>query len=69
MPAFVPQCFMTVLATPAAVLAAPSTMRWGLILMFTIVAVGCLIGAVYGSQLRRRDTQLGLRAILLTNGL
>lgn len=69
MPVFVPQCFITVLATPAAVLAAPSTMRWGLILMFTIVAVGCLIGAVYGSQLRRRDTQLGLRAILLTNGL
>ena len=53
----------------AGILGDPNTVRSGLILLFIAVAVGCLIGAVYGSRLRRRDTQLGLRAVLLTNGL
>ena len=43
--------------------------RWGLVLVFISVAIGCLIGAVHESRLRRRDTKLGLRAVLLTNGL
>jgi PAS domain S-box-containing protein len=47
----------------------PNTVRYALILLFIAIAIGCLVGAVYGSRLRRRDTQLGLRAILLTNGL
>ena len=54
--------------TPAAIFD-PYTVRWGFILLFIAVAIGCLAGAVYGSRLRRRDTQLGLRAVLLTNGL
>ena len=55
--------------TLVAVLGAPSTVRWGLVVLFAGVAVGCLVGAAYGSRLRRRDTQLGLRAVLVTNGL
>ena len=54
---------------PIAILGSPATVRWGLILLFIAVAIGCLVGAVYGSRLQRRDTQLGLRAVLLTNGL
>ena len=61
--------YMYMLATPLAILGDPSAVRWGLILMFTGVAIGCLVGAAYGSRLRRRDTQLGLRAVLFTNGL
>jgi PAS domain S-box-containing protein len=60
---------MTLGNTPAGILLNPNTVRWGLILLFIAVAIGCLIGAVSGSRLRRRDTQLGLRAVLLTNGL
>ena len=56
-------------AVPIAILGSPATVRWGLILLFIAVAIGCLVGAVYGSRLQRRDTQLGLRAVLLTNGL
>lgn len=33
------------------------------------IASGCFIGAAHGSRLQGRDTQLGLRAVLLTNGL
>ena len=54
---------------PMAILGSPDMVRWGLMILFIAIAIGCLVGAVYGSQLRRRDTQLGLRAVLLTNGL
>ena len=34
--------------TPAAIFD-PYTVRWGFILLFIAVAIGCLAGAVYGS--------------------
>ena len=39
------------------------------ILLFGATAVGCFVGAAYGSRLQGRDTQLGLRSVLLTNGV
>ncbi|OYR40531.1 hypothetical protein DJ82_07250 [Halorubrum sp. Ib24] len=55
--------------TPLTISGDPSTVRWGLFFIFTGIAVSCFVGAAYGSRLRRRDTQFGLRAVLLTNGL
>jgi len=43
--------------------------RWGFVLLFVAIASGCFVGAAHGSRLQGRDTQLGLRAVLLTNGL
>ncbi|MFB6251741.1 MAG: PAS domain S-box protein [Halobellus sp.] len=37
--------------------------------MFVLIAIGCFTGAASGSRLQGRDTQLGLRAVLITNGL
>lgn len=43
--------------------------QWGFVLLFTAIAIGCFVGAARGSRLQGRDTQLGLRAVLITNGL
>ncbi|ESS09026.1 MAG: hypothetical protein A07HN63_01236, partial [uncultured archaeon A07HN63] len=38
-------------------------------LLFGAIAIGCFVGAASSSRLQGRDTQLGLRAVLLTNGV
>jgi len=43
--------------------------QYGFVLLFTAIAIGCFAGAARGSRLQGRDTQLGLRAVLITNGL
>lgn len=60
---------ITAFATLLASVAGTGTVRWGLILLFVAIATGCFVGAAHGSRLQGRDTQLGLRAVLLTNGL
>ncbi len=60
---------MTQFTIPITVFEVPSTVHWGLILLFTAIAIGCFTGATYESRLQGRDTQLGLKAVLLTNGL
>ena len=57
------------LDAPVAVFGVPSVAHWGFLVLFTAIAIGCFAGAVYGSRLQSRDTQLGLKAVLLTNGL
>ena len=46
-----------------------STTHYLLIILFLAISVGCFVGAARGSRLQGRDTQLGLRAVLITNGL
>lgn len=60
---------MNAISGPLTILTDVNTIRWVLTLVFTVVAVGCVVGAVHNSRLRKRDTQLGLKAVLLTNGL
>ncbi|MFB6293378.1 MAG: PAS domain S-box protein [Halonotius sp.] len=52
-----------------AIAAGSGHIHWGLVAVFTAIAIGCFTGAAYGSRLQGRDTQLGLRAVLLTNGI
>lgn len=54
---------------PIAIAGGYSSTHWALVLLFTAIAIGCFGGAVYGSRLQGQDTQLGLRAVLITNGL
>jgi PAS domain S-box-containing protein len=50
-------------------LAEPAAIHWPLVLFFGIIAIGCFAAALYGSQLQRRDTRVGFRAVLVTTGL
>ena len=45
------------------------TIHWVLIGLFAAITVACFAGAARGSRLQGRDTQFGLRAVLITNGL
>lgn len=49
--------------------AEPGAIHWGFVLLFGAIATGCFAAAIYGSQLRGRDTRLGLQAVLVTTGL